>query len=449
MPQGHSRFHEVFRAARDGCTDRVLQLIDADEALLNVTDSNQNTPLLVALYRKHLELSARLIERRANVFVMNHSDRWAMGLITQRNGLRADDRKRLVETAIAAGVWEAEIFHAVWRRDHQRADAILSNDPAQALIRLAQPDGADGFYNALPYCGLSPLHYAVLAGDLRTVRLLLEAGADADSVPHAHASDSRHTPMMLVPSGCKAIAELLVAHGANVRHSAFYLSSGSKSMREVVVAHGAAGSPLMGALCLGEIEKAVEIARSDPAVIHDRLPGAYIDTPLHMAAQVGCAEVIDLLIGHGMDVDTPNSRGYSALTMAAELYCSFDIFKLLVQHGADIHVGQDAPLHNAVWQHAYGHWDFEKVIRFLVQVGARPRGLYHCALAGNLRAAKLLIELGADVNETRDDTWPGTNSGCTPLDYCSGVAGEQSHPALAEYLRQEGGLHASELGQKP
>ena len=30
----------------------------------------------------------------------------------------------------------------------------------------------------------------------------------------------------------------------------------------------------------------------------------------------------------------------------------------------------------------------------------------------------------------------------------SGVAGKQSHPKLAEFLRKHGGLHASELGNE-
>ena len=448
MSEGHPRFHEIFQAARDGDTDRVLRMIDEDKTLLDVTDSNVCSPLLVAFEEKNFDLAERLIELGANVFVMDHSDHWPMQLITRRKkGLKAADRKRFVETAIAAGVWDAEIFHAVWRRDHRQAAEVLKKDPGQVSVRLADPDGGKGFYNDLPYCGLTPLHYAVLAGDKRMVRLLLEAGAEVDAVPHGYESDSSHTPLMLTPPGCRDIAQMLIDHGANVRHSSSYLSSGSKALREVAVANGAAGTPLLTALYLKQWDKAVEIARDDPSVIHDRMPGAYTDTPLHMAAKAGCIELIEILLGHGMDVDTPSSGGDSALTMAAEMYCSLDIFRLLVKHGADIHVDDDVPLHHAVWQHAYGHWNYESVIRYLAKQGCCPRGLHHCARAGNLRAAKLLIELGADVNDTCDDCWPLEERKLTPLDYCTGIAGKQSHPKLAEYLRQHGGQHASELKQ--
>ena len=83
--------------------------------------------------------------------------------------------------------------------------------------------------------------------------------------------------------------------------------------------------------------------------------------------------------------------------------------------------------------------------RFLVERGSRPRGLHFCAQAGNLQAAQLLVELGADVNSTRDDNWPGVGEGYTPLDYATGVAGKQSHPELSEFLREQGARHRSEL----
>ncbi len=446
--QDPRHYKDVFRAIEEGNTQKVLSLIDVDESLLDVADHNQSTPLTRAFAFNNLELAGLLIERGANAFAMNHSEKWAMRSVVERSGLRREDRERLVETAIAARVWDAEIFHAVWRRDRNLAEKVLKDDPAQVSIRLAVLDAADGFWNTLPYCGLSPLHYAVIAGDLRMVRLLLERGAEVDALPHAHEADSRFTPMYYVPSGCGPIAERLVEHGANVKHTKWYLTSGSKAMRKVVVAHGAAGTPLLAALCVGDLNKAIDIARQDPTVIHDRLKEAYIDTPLHMAMKAGCAELVEILLDHGMDVDTPSSRGYTPLTMAPELYCSLDMIKLLVERGADVHAGMsasgsgflshDAALHSAIWQHAYEHWDYEAVIRYLVRIGSRPCGLYHCALGGNLAAAKLLVELGADVNETDD-------KGRTALDYCTGAAAEHEHPDIAEFLRQHGGRHAEEL----
>lgn len=445
-----AHYKEVFQAAREGDLAKISALIDRDETIIDISDSNQSTPLTVAFAYQHLELAEFLISQGANVFAMNHSDKWAMRTIVEKGGLKEEDRKRLTESAIESRVWDSEIFHAVWRRDHDRATKILASDPTQATVCLADPTGKDGFYNGLPYCGLTPLHYAVIAGDEPMVRLLLQTGAKVDAVPHGHQSDSRHTPLYHVPDGCGDIAQLLVDNGANVRHSALYLSEGSKAMQQVVVANGAGGTPLLGALAIGDFERATQIVREDPSAIHDRLDDAAIDTPLHLAVNANSADVVKLLLRQGMNVDTPSSQGATALAMAPGMYCSFEMFELLVENGADVRVGDDSPLYAAVWQHAYGHWDYESVIRFLVGKGSQPRGLCHCAHGGNLALTKLLIELGANVNETDEFGFYSkrlsTSQGHTALDYCTGVVGDHEHPDIAEFLRGQGAKHKSEIG---
>ncbi len=448
MSDGDPKYEPVYRAAKAGDTKLVLKLVTDDKSLLNITDSNINCPLIKALGKEQIETAKVLIELGANVFVMNHSDDWPVKMIVRRDGLKAADRNQLVEAMILAGVCEQPIFHAIWRRDSKAVKAILESDPSQGSIRLADPTGDRGFYNDLPYCGLTPLHYAVIAGDLRSVRALLDGGADPDALPHGAKADSCHTPLMYVPKRCNAIAQLLIDHGADVRRDSAYITSGSKALREVAVANGAAGSPFMTAIVLKQTQEAIQLAKNDPNVIHERLEGAYCDTPLHLALKCNSAELIRVLVQQGMNVNLETSEGYTALEMASEQYCSYEVFRALVEFGGDIHAGGDAPLSNAIWQHAYRHWDYEKVIRYLVGKGCRIEGLYHCAIAGNLPATKLLIELGADVNDTRDDGWPGEGKGYTPLDYCTGVVGKTEHKKLAQYLQDNGGKHRSELQAK-
>ena len=89
VPQGRElmSYQEIFNAVRDGKSDVVMSLIDQDDTLLNITDSNVSTPLTRAFAYQQLELARLLIERGANVFAMNHSDKWGMRSIIEYNGL--------------------------------------------------------------------------------------------------------------------------------------------------------------------------------------------------------------------------------------------------------------------------------------------------------------------------------------------------------------------------
>ena len=441
-------YEEIFEAVKQNDAKKVFSLIEADGDLLNISDSNVITPLTIAFAYGHRELALALIERGANVFSMNHSKKWGMQYITEKEGLTEVERNQFIDAVIATGVCDQEIFYAVWRRDVSQVKTILGANPKMASVRLADAEGENGFYNQLPWCGLTPLHYAVIAGDEPMCRALLEAGAEADAIPHGHEPDSRHTPMYLVADGCESIAELLVEFGADVNHSSLYLTGGSDSMRKVCVAHGAGGTPLLAALTIGDTKTAIDLIRSDASVINDRLPDMRVDNPFHMAVKLGSKEVVELLLETGMSVDTENSYGHTALALAPEMYCSLEMIEFLVQHGADVRAGNDSPVFAAVWQHAFGHWDYETVIRFLVAQGSRPRGLCHCAKAGNLAALELLIELGADVNETDEMSFykklPDAK-GFTALDYCTGVAGDYSHPNIEAALRKLGAKSKSEL----
>ena len=179
-------YERIFHLVASGDLDQVVKTIDTNEATLNVTDSNQSTPLTRAFAYGHLDIALMLIERGANLFAMNHSDKWGMRYIMEKDGISNEDRRRFVGAAITRLPDVPRVFHAVWQQDSDLAKEVLRHEPAKMSVRLADPDGPNGFYNTQPYCGLTPLHYAVIAGDEQTVSVLLQAGAEVDAVPHAH-----------------------------------------------------------------------------------------------------------------------------------------------------------------------------------------------------------------------------------------------------------------------
>lgn len=203
--------------------------------------------------------------------------------------------------------------------------------------------------------------------------------------------------------------------------------------------------PFAKAVAQRDTRAAIRFARTDPAVRQLTLPTGYgYERALHAAVRLKSVALARILLDQGMDVDVPDSRGYTPLALAPELYSRLSIVELLVERGADIHSRNDFALWSAIWQASYGYGNTLPIVSFLAGRGSTPRGLCHSAEAGNLKVARLVITLGADVNE-RD------NDGHTPLDYCTGIAhtwlfkAAQYHSKLAELLRQHGALHGSDL----
>ena len=131
-----------------------------------------------------------------------------------------------------------------------------------------------------PGSGGTPLHVAVLAGQMEATKLLLKKGADIN----ARADDvAGGTPLhWAAVIGSMDFAEVLVEAGADV-------NAGDSSQA----------------------------------------------APLHWAAVNGQTEAAGLLIENGAGVDVKNNDGSTALHVAA-FFCHTEIVKLLLEKGADV-----------------------------------------------------------------------------------------------------------------
>ena len=187
-----------------------------------------------------------------------------------------------------------------------------------------------------------------------------------------------------------------------------------------------AHSPFAQAIVDKDVETAIKIAKRDASILQLKLPSSYkYERALHAAVRVDSVELAKLVLDYGMDVDVRDGEGYTPLFLAPELGASLPVVKLLVERGADIHVDNDNPLWSAIWHVSYG-FGCMPLVRYLVKQGSQPRGLTHAAEAGKLRIVKLLLELGANVNEIDED-------GHTPLDYATGNA----HTFMREYVEKK------------
>ena len=203
--------------------------------------------------------------------------------------------------------------------------------------------------------------------------------------------------------------------------------------------------PFAKAVAERDTRSAIRIAQTDPSVHNLQLPTGYgYERALHAAVRLKSVGLAKVLLDQGMYVDIPDGRGCTPLFLAPEMYSRLNIVELLVERGADIHFRNDGALWSAIWQASYGYGNTLPMVHFLAGQRSTPRGLCHSAEAGNLKVAKIVIALGADVNEMDED-------GRTPLDYCMGIAhtwqfkSGQHHPKLAALLRNHGAVHGSDL----
>ncbi|XP_013384855.1 ankyrin repeat and protein kinase domain-containing protein 1-like [Lingula anatina] len=193
----------------------------------------------------------------------------------------------------------------------------------------------------------------------------------------------------------------------------------------------------------GDMQRLTNLLRDGTLDVNkiDLLGGAC--TPLHMAAQHGATQCVQLLLQHGADPNIQDWRGRTPLHWAVELGAT-QCVQLLLQHGADPNI-QDGegskPLHMAARQ------DATQCLQLLLQHGADPNiqsksigrqtllmgagrrsPLHWAAQRGATQCIQLLLQHGADPN-IQDIWWRHT-----PLQ----DAAEQGATQCVQLLLQHG-----------
>ncbi len=269
---------------------------------------------------------------------------------------------------------------AVYRGDEEAVRRMLARDPSLA--------GAE-------YAYLQPLHYAVRAGRIEMVRLLLDAGADPlaegwsgkfgdeirDDTPLARARDRE----------LHEIATLLeAAAGSRPRSISAERTAPSTPERELE-------DEMMRICHRGKIKSAVEMIEEHPGIaqaglyeaVHQNHPelvrillerGAKATTPWRWACwytplmhslryRKPRYDIAQLLLDHGVEPDETNGMGMTTLHIVAG-QGTVDAARWLLDRGADIHSRdrefESTPL---AWAARAGR---EDMVRFLLSRGASP-----------------------------------------------------------------------------
>jgi ankyrin repeat protein len=323
------------------------------------------------------------------------------------------------------------------------ADAVKSGDLGQARSMLAaRPEliGMDMAANDEHRA----LHYAILRRDVPMVHLLMEAGADARKgiFPHRDATSA-----------------FAIARDRDYHDVAAAIEEEERLRREEMSCPNATVSPaqdqISAAIAQGDSATAKRLLEADRSLIHacDR-DGA---SPLHVAAQHANIELAGWLLERRANVRKKDMHGLTALDRAAlaanprnhgtQEFPS--IAKLLLEHRAEVTIRAavalaDAPRvrqliatepevlrqispHGGLLTLAVNHGHLE-IVRLLLDLGAdvdervmleeleEPTPswgmpLWHAALAADLEITRLLLDRGADPNaNVYASGWPLRNA---------------------------------------
>lgn len=194
--------------------------------------------------------------------------------------------------------------------------------------------------------GYTPLIIACEKGFEAIVKLLLDHGAKIDGTT----ADGYFTPLrMAALSGHAHLVSMLLEQGAPLwdtqsqvaeHQSALFVAAefGRVDVVKVLLKYGANVDVVEKDVNVTALNKAAEQGQSEVMILLIE-SGALINreeciTPLIDASFFGRISCVELLLEHGIDVDTKDGRGSTALLYATQR-SHVDVINLLLKYGAD------------------------------------------------------------------------------------------------------------------
>ncbi len=318
--------------------------------------------------------------------------------------------------AFVDGANVARLASAVQAGDAAQVRALLHARPELVSMDMAANDEHRA------------LHYAVLRRDAAMVKLLMEAGADARKgiFPHRDATSA-----------------LAIARDREYRDIVAVIEEEERLRRAELSCPNASISPVQDeinqAIRKGDNATAILLLQSDGSLIQacDRVGG----TPLHVAAEETNEEMVAWLLKKRANMGKQDLHGLTPLDRAAlaadprnEHAKGFPaIAKLLLEHGAELTLRGAVALADGTRIRELVH-ESPGIVR---EINPMHGGLLSLAVNhGHLEIVRLLLDLGADVDERimLNELEEPTPSWGMPLWYAS-LAGQRD---IVELLLDRG-----------
>lgn len=433
-----------------------LKALIKSKANINVQDDNGMTPLMWAATMGRKESINLLLQAGADINIV---DKNGNTVFTRINKVKIKsfpqlntelvDEYGLTPLHLAAMHNDVNLIQALIKQGMDpnivnqknretplmRAAILGANQAIKMLLKSeAQIDKKD-------HNGNTALIWAVSSKDYpETVKLLLQKGAYVDEK-----NNSGLTALMLASNlGLVESAKTLLANGAdpnlvdNKGQSAFALAMGAKNI-EIIRVLLKSGNPTKNKSnffhnFLTLIKELPEKYQRKGKPLNKELPAQEDMTPLLLAITAENISLVNELIQAGADVNTPDADGITPLMWAIG-YQSLEIVRMLLQaganvnafspetnpplliasgynnkqiveelltHGADIHlknIDGETPLFRA--STLYFQIDLEN--NLAEEKKRSPRELPQDAAKKHAEITKLLIQHGANVNETNNE----------------------------------------------
>jgi ankyrin repeat protein/truncated hemoglobin YjbI len=366
---GAERLEAVLGDVARGRTDRVRRAVAADPPLVHARGRDGQSLLWLAAYRNRPRIVEFLLDAGADPNACARDPlrgavagkRVHPGTIVSVSplALARKHERQFLPLLIARGARD-DVFTAAWTGDRDGVVEFIDRHP----LLVNAPDPAEDFQE------VTPLAHALAGGDLGVASLLIERGAEV----RTHSAKLLGIAIALERPD---LVRLLLAHGADARRSDSLgpLDAEERPIAQLLLAHGATvPRSLLPRACRADVSHnelhRVRVLLDYGADINGR--GREGLTALHYAVRSGKLPLIRLLLDRGADVAVRDPEGLTPLLQLTRTRARMDhvaVLELLAGHGADLDARNR---HGETLLFFYARRGDGRAVRWLLAHGADP-----------------------------------------------------------------------------